>query len=96
LKEFSEDDVFGFLKDEETFQSSEFSKIPGISFSDFKCEGYFYNALLQSVTGDPQSQTSRQLDDLKKVVAIENSSTYEKQMARYLIGKLEESLAGLK
>lgn len=94
MGELSEEEVFGFLTDEETFQSSLFSNVPGMSFSDFKCEAYFYDALFQSVTGDPRTRTIRELASLKKVVSIENSSVYEKPMARYLIGELEGRFSG--
>lgn len=77
-------DIFGTLQDRETFERSPLRRI-GFSFSGIRCEAHFYNALLQGVSGDPETRRERQIEQLKMALDTQHFSYYEYHMANYLI-----------
>jgi hypothetical protein len=78
--------VFGPLRDESAFGASVLAK-GGQSLSSFRCEAYFYDALLQSVTADASTRQSRYHAQLQAVMREGCYSMYEYQMARWLMGR---------
>jgi hypothetical protein len=80
------EEVFGPLEDRKVFEKSNLTKI-GETFLGFQCD-YFYDALLQEVSGNPDDRPKRAIKSLEKVVAVQQPTYFEYHMARYLVGKL--------
>ena len=76
-------DIFGPLQDLESFHNHPFSKL-GMPYSGLLCEAYFYEALLQGVTGPEMTRNRRRLENLNKALETNYYSYYEYHMARYL------------
>jgi hypothetical protein len=76
-------DIFDPLNDPESFRVSMFAQ-SAQSFNMFRSEAFFYEGLLQSVTGDPYTRSGRFEEFLQKVVD-ERCSSLENAMARYLL-----------
>jgi hypothetical protein len=76
--------VFDALKDPQAFARSMLSR-GSQSLASFRCEAYFYDALLQSVIGDPPTRAARYRSRLEQVVGERCYTTYEYAMASYLL-----------
>lgn len=76
--------IYDPIADEAAFASSPLSS-GSQAFCGFRTEAYFYDALLQLVTGDKSSQPDRFKEKLNAVVAEKCFSTYEYHMARHLL-----------
>ncbi|MCE7880416.1 MAG: hypothetical protein DYG82_07255 [Candidatus Jettenia sp. AMX1] len=79
--------IFGPLEDREIFEHSTLSCL-GQSLEGLRCEAYFYDALLQGISGNPTTRKERMLDRLEKVQETRIPIYYEYHMARYLKGQL--------
>jgi hypothetical protein len=80
-------DIFTPLQTESTFAASPYGSI-GMSYGLVKCEAYFYDALLQEVSGPRASRVSRAQRSLEQVSNSRVPNAYEYHMARYLLAKL--------
>lgn len=78
--------IFAYLKDKPTYEASPLRQL-GTSYEGFCCEAYFYDALFQSVNGNPADRSSILVNGLKKVLATDYYIYYEYKMARYLKSK---------
>ncbi|HWA77196.1 MAG TPA: hypothetical protein VG937_32900, partial [Polyangiaceae bacterium] len=76
--------VFDALRDPQAFARSMLSR-GSQSLASFRCEAYFYDALLQSVIGDPPTRAARYRSRLEQVVGERCYTTYEYAMASYLL-----------
>jgi hypothetical protein len=76
--------VFDSLKDQKTFAQSMLSR-GSQSLASFRCEAYFYDALLQSVSGEARTRAARYRNRLQQVVDEKCYTTYEYAMASYLL-----------
>jgi len=56
---------------------------------EYLTELYFYDAQLQSVTGDPETRLNRQLDSLRTAISTGGKSTNEYNLAKYQLQELE-------
>jgi hypothetical protein len=78
----------GMIGDAQTFPNSPLGRTSQ-SRSEFLTDLYFYDAMLQSVTGDPETRTQRERDDLQQVLDCKGVMTLESAMAGYLLPTLE-------
>jgi hypothetical protein len=80
------DDIFAPLRSQEAFKSSGLSQIDmlGLTYDAMRCEAFFYDALLQEVTGDPATRSTRYAQALTRVLEVGHGDQYEYLMARYL------------
>jgi hypothetical protein len=76
-------EIFAPLRSREAFESSGLSRT-GISYDDIRCEAYFYDALLQAVTGDPATRSARFTHAIQRVVEVGHGDIFEYLMALYL------------
>ncbi|MCD6160925.1 MAG: ATP-binding protein [candidate division Zixibacteria bacterium] len=76
--------IFNPLENKEAFEQSIFGQA-GLPFYGLRCEFYFYDALLQDISGNPDDCRKRQLMRLEKVLETEHYAYYEYHMARFLI-----------
>jgi thioredoxin-like negative regulator of GroEL len=76
-------EIFAPLRSREAFESSELSRT-GMSYDDIRCEAYFYDGLLQSVTGDPATRSARFAQAMQRVLEVGHGDIFEYLMARYL------------
>jgi hypothetical protein len=67
----------------EAFEDSGLNRI-GPSYDEMRCEAYFYDALLQAVTGDPATRSARFAKSIQEVLETRAGHYYEHLMARYL------------
>jgi hypothetical protein len=67
----------------EGFEASGLNRI-GLSYDEIRCEGYFYDALLQAVTGDAVTRSARLAKIIQEVLETRAGHYYEYLMARYL------------
>jgi hypothetical protein len=86
--EVGRDQIFGPLEDSGTFEQSSLRHL-GLPLSALRCEVYFYDALLQGVSGDAETRRERQIDRLEKVIASQYTNYNEYYMAHYLLGQLK-------
>jgi hypothetical protein len=86
-------DVFEPLDDPESFRRSALAG-SAQSFKMYRSEAFFYEALLQSVTGDPGTRSGRFEEFLQRVID-ERCSSYENAMARYLLRRTDGSMAAV-
>jgi hypothetical protein len=84
--------IFDPLKDKATFSSDPLANA-GQSLSSFRCEAFFYDALLQSVTGDSATQRDRYLKQLNAVIDEKCFNTYEYSMASWLLKQPQPTYA---
>jgi hypothetical protein len=75
-------EIFAPLRSREAFESSGLSRIG--SYDDIRCEAYFYDALLQEVTGESATRSTRYAQALGRVLEVGHGDQYEYLMARYL------------
>jgi conflict system STAND superfamily ATPase len=73
------------VKDTSSLQASPLSSIGGMSFAELRGEAYFYDALLQEVSGDSATRRARSRRALEEVVRLRRVALYEYHMARYLL-----------
>lgn len=76
--------IFDPLNDRAAFEHTVLASA-GQSFSSFRCEAYFYDALVQSITGDVATRRQRYTDDLRTVVRERCFDMYEYHMASWLL-----------
>jgi hypothetical protein len=72
------------LRSREAFEASGLSRI-GSSYDEIRCEAYFYDALLQQLTGDPATRSARFVKSLQEVLETRAGHYYEYLMARYYL-----------
>jgi hypothetical protein len=77
------DEIFAPLRSREAFESSGLNRI-GLSYDDMRCEAYFYDALLQAVTGDPATRSARFAQAIQRAIEVGHGNLSEYLMARYL------------
>jgi hypothetical protein len=77
------DEIFAPLRNRAAFESSELNRI-GMEYDDIYCEAYFYDALLQKVTGDPATRSARFAQSIQRVLETGRGDIYEYLMALYL------------
>jgi len=77
------DEIFAPLRSREAFEASGFNRI-GETYDEMRCEAYFYDALLQAVTGDAATRSARFAKSIQEVLETRAGHFYEYQMARYL------------
>jgi hypothetical protein len=77
------EDMYAPFATRESFQQSALSRL-SIPLCGFRCELYFYDALLQETKGSPPGLVR---DLLKKAIDDGKPSYYEYDMARYLLSK---------
>ncbi|HVI65000.1 MAG TPA: hypothetical protein VM910_20805 [Bradyrhizobium sp.] len=82
------DEFFAPLRSREAFEASGLNRI-GMEYDDIYCEAYFYDALLQAVTGDPATRSARFAKSIQDVLEKGRGDYFEYTMALYL-----RSLAG--
>jgi hypothetical protein len=82
------EEIFGPLKNRAAFEASPLSRV-GLPFSMIYTEAYFYDAMLQSVSGDPATRRQRQLASLQKVLDFKYYPSLEYRMARCLVSQLQ-------
>jgi len=78
--------VFDFVRDQQTFERSVLSK-GAQRFKVFRCEALFYDALLQSVSGDKSTRDARYRAGLGAVVAEDCTPSFEFDMARWFLAR---------
>ena len=78
-------EIFDALASAEAFARSPLSKL-GFTLPEMRCEGFFYESLLEDSTGDPATSPARSVVLLKQVVDTQVTWYYEFDMARYLLG----------
>ena len=81
------EEIFGPLEDRKTFERSKLTTI-GRTFLELYCD-YFYDALLQEVSGNSADRQKRVLESLEKVATAQQPTYLEYHMARYLINQLQ-------
>jgi hypothetical protein len=75
--------MFAPLRSREAFEASGLNRI-GLSYDEIRCEAYFYDALLQAVTGDAATRSARFAKGIQEVLETRAGHYYEHLMARYL------------
>lgn len=76
------DEIFAPLRSREAFESSGLNRI--IGYDNIYCEAYFYDALLQKVTGDPSTRSARFAQSIQRVLERGRGDIYEYLMALHL------------
>ena len=71
------------LRSREAFEASGLNRI-GKEYDDMYCEAYFYDALLQSVTGPSATRSARFAQSIQSVPETGRGDIYEYLMALYL------------
>jgi len=77
------EELFQPLRSREAFEASGLNHI-GLSYDEIRCEAYFYDALLQAVTGDAATRSTRFAKSIQEVLETRAGHYYEYLMARYL------------
>jgi len=77
------EEFFQPLRSREAFEASGLNRI-GLSYDEIRCEAYFYDALLQAVTGDAATRSARFAKSIQEVLETRAGHYYEHLMARYL------------
>jgi hypothetical protein len=77
------EEFFAPLRSREAFEASGLNRI-GLSYDEIRCEGYFYDALFQAVTGDATTRSARFVKSIQEVLETRAGHYYEYLMARYL------------
>ncbi len=80
-------EIFDSLETPEAFGQSPL-RLVHPSLLAARCEAYFYDALLQGVTGEAASRRQRKITSLDKAIATNYVPYYEYHMARYLKGRM--------
>jgi hypothetical protein len=77
------EEMFAPLRSREAFEASGLNRI-GLSYDEIRCDAFFYDALLQAVTGDAASRSARFMKRIQEVLETRAGHYYEHLMARYL------------
>ncbi len=77
------EEFFQPLRSREAFEASGLNRI-GLSYDEIRCDAFFYDALLQAVTGDAASRSARFMKRIQEVLETRAGHYYEHLMARYL------------
>jgi hypothetical protein len=77
------EEFFQPLRSREAFEASGLNRI-GETYDEMRCEAYFYDALLQAVTGDAATRSARFARSIREVLETRAGHSYEYLMARYL------------
>src|SRR5215468_2713045 len=77
------EEFFQPLRSREAFEASGLNRI-GLSYDEIRCEAYFYDALLQAVTGDAATRSARFAKGIQEVLETRAGHYYEHLVARYL------------
>ena len=87
LGELAHKELLAPLQDQQAFNKSDlhYLGVYGLNYQGLRSEAYFYDALLQQVSGDPSTRQSRHESGLKKTLEISNAALYEYLMASYLL-----------
>ena len=83
LGNITPEEFFAPLRSREAFEASGLNRI-GLSYDEIRCEGYFYDALFQAVTGDAGTRSARFAKSIQEVLETRAGHYYEYLMARYL------------
>jgi hypothetical protein len=83
LGNVTREEFFAPLRSREAFEASGLNRI-GESYDEMRCEAYFYDALLQAVTGDPGTRSARFAQSIQRVLETRAGHFLEYLMARYL------------
>jgi hypothetical protein len=83
LGNVTREEILAPLRSREAFAASGLNRI-GQSYDEMRCEAYFYDALLQAVTGDPATRSARFAKGIQEVLETRAGHYYEHLMARYL------------
>ena len=77
------------LESRETFEASPFGRlgVQGLTYDGMRCEFYFYDALLQGVSGDPSTRSKRYESRFREVTKVGYANLYEYIMAHYLLDR---------
>lgn len=86
----TEEQFSDLMENQSKFEASPFNK-SAQSRQGYLCEWYFYNALFQSLNGDPNSMGSRLSDLLTKAVNTKQVAFIEYSLAKNLIGRIKAS-----
>jgi hypothetical protein len=70
------DEVFGALENQETFERSDLAHL-GFTLNELRCEAYFYESLLEDVTGDPKTAHARHIESLRHAVETQVNWYYD-------------------
>ncbi len=87
LGELPQEKLFAPLLSRQSFDKSALRHLGvyGLNYQGLSSEAYFYDALLQQVSGDPSTQQSRYEAGLQKTLKLSNAVLYEYLMASYLL-----------
>jgi len=77
------EEILASLRSREAFEASGLNRI-GKEYDDMYCEAYFYDALLQSVTGPSATRSARFAQSIQSVLETGRGDIYEYLMALYL------------
>jgi lipoprotein NlpI len=80
------DEIFEPLRNRAAFESSGLNRI-GMGYDEIRCEAYFYDALLQAVTGDPATRSARFTQKIQLALEVGHGAIYEYLLARYLLSQ---------
>ena len=83
----SENEISGTIEDVNRFAASPLARAE-MPRGGFLCEWYFYDALLQSLIGDPITRRSRMLERLKKVLDTNERGFLEYNFAQDFIKRI--------
>jgi hypothetical protein len=83
LGNVTREEILAPLRSREAFEASGLNRI-GQNYDDIRCEAYFYDALLQAVTGEPATRSARFTQAIQRVLEVGHGDIYEYLMARYL------------
>jgi hypothetical protein len=84
IGEVSRQQLFGSVADPGAFAASPLSLL-GMSYTELRGEAYFYDALLQDVSGEPATRRDRSRRCLEEVLKLRGAAVYEYHLARYLL-----------
>jgi hypothetical protein len=90
LDEVEQKTLFGPLESRDAFEASSMSRlgVEGLSYDGMLSEIYFYDALLQGISGDSSTRSQRFESRLREVIKVGNASFYEYLMAQYLLDQI--------
>ncbi len=86
LGKVKRDEIFAPLRDPAALHASQLGRIgtAELTYDGMRCEAYFYEALLQSVSGEPATRSARYAQALERVLEMGRGDQYEYLMAMYL------------
>lgn len=89
LGKVPEKEISDIVEDAARFEASPFNKAE-MSRKGFLCEWYLYDALLQSLAGDPNTRRDRLLERLMKAVNTKQVAFHEYGVAKALLKRIDE------